>query len=224
MPFHQQKLTCLLNIQACLYFLCFTIVFKQLFPMEEHWLYNKNYTKSSSLHAISPWPCSASPTPTCPHIGGSAKPQMIMHTPYRDQCRLHSSSMWWSPWPHSDVTSYGDQRLHMQDVMDAPGISGGWAQVAAHTFRAHRRSMDLSFTMATRLVYTYLSSHTLKRGWGSWVAATSGEVCSTQGLLEVWQGSQGLRRLGKIESGRGFSHSRTELKDIHWREGSCLVS
>ena len=64
----------------------------------------------------------------------------------------------------------------------------------------------------------------VKRGWGGWVAATSGEVCSTQGLLEVWQGSQGLRKIRELGRGRVFSHSRTELRHIHWREGSCLVS
>ena len=33
---------------------------------------------------------------------------------------------------------------------------------------------------------------------GLGVAAASGEARSTQGLLEVWQSSQGLRRLGKL--------------------------
>ena len=39
------------------------------------------------------------------------------------------------------------------------------------------------------------SDHLLKRGCGGWVAATSGEVCSTQGLLEVWlPGTKETRR------------------------------
>ena len=36
------------------------------------------------------------------------------------------------------------------------------------------------------------------RGGGLGVAAASGEARSTQGLLEVWQSSQGLGRLGKL--------------------------
>jgi len=42
----------------------------------------------------------------------------------------------------------------------------------------------------------------LKRQQCVWVATTSDEVHLTQGLLEVWQGSQGLRRLRKLECGR----------------------
>jgi len=35
-------------------------------------------------------------------------------------------------------------------------------------------------------------------GGGLGVAAASGEACSTQGLLEVWQSSQGLGRLEEL--------------------------
>jgi len=56
------------------------------------------------------------------------------------------------------------------------------------------------------------------------VAAPSDEVHSTQELLEVWQGSQGLGRLEEIGRVEVFSHSRTELKHIQRKEGDCLVS
>ena len=81
----------------------------------------------------------------------------------------------------------------------------------------------------------FLSSHNLALHFGPvsspvkrqqcvWVAAPSDEVHSTQELLEVRQGSQGLGRLegtGRVEV---FSHSRTELKHIQRKEGDCLVS
>ena len=50
--------------------------------------------------------------------------------------------------------------------------------------------------------YSPVAITLLKRGWWGWVAATSGEVCSTEGLLEVCQGCQGLRRPGHIGRGR----------------------
>jgi len=56
------------------------------------------------------------------------------------------------------------------------------------------------------------------------VAAPSDEVHSTQELLEVRQGSQGLGRVGELRRVEVFSHSRTELKHIQRKEGDCLVS
>jgi len=64
----------------------------------------------------------------------------------------------------------------------------------------------------------------VKRQQSVWVAAPSDEVHSTQELLEVWQGSQGLGRLEEIGRVEVFSHSRTELKHIQRKEGDCLVS
>jgi len=64
----------------------------------------------------------------------------------------------------------------------------------------------------------------LKRQQSVWVAAPSDEVHSTQELLEVRQGSQGLGRLEGIGRVEVFSHSRTELKHIQRKEGDCLVS
>ena len=52
-------------------------------------------------------------------------------------------------------------------------------------------------------------------GGGLGVAAASGEACSTQGLLEVWQSSQGLGRLEEVGRVVVFSHSQTELKGVH---------
>jgi len=68
------------------------------------------------------------------------------------------------------------------------------------------------------------SARAVKRQQSVWVAAPSDEVHSTQGLLEVWQGSQGLGRLGEVGRVEVFSHSRTELKHIQRKEGDCLVS
>jgi len=64
----------------------------------------------------------------------------------------------------------------------------------------------------------------VKRQQSVWVAAPSDEVHSTQELLEVRQGSQGLGRLGEVGRVEVFSHSRTELKHIQRKEGDCLVS
>jgi len=64
----------------------------------------------------------------------------------------------------------------------------------------------------------------LKRQQSVWVAAPSDEVHSTQELLEVRQGSQGLGRLEGIGRVEVFSHSRTELKHIQRKKGDCLVS
>jgi len=64
----------------------------------------------------------------------------------------------------------------------------------------------------------------VKRQQSVWVAAPSDEVHSTQELLEVRQGSQGLGRLEGIGRVEVFSHSRTELKHIQRKEGDCLVS
>jgi len=65
---------------------------------------------------------------------------------------------------------------------------------------------------------------TVKRQQSVWVAAPSDEVHSTQELLEVRQGSQGLGRVGELRRVEVFSHSRTELKHIQRKEGDCLVS
>jgi len=64
----------------------------------------------------------------------------------------------------------------------------------------------------------------VKRQQSVWVAAPSDEVHSTQELLEVRQGSQGLGRLEGIGRVEVFSHSRTELKHIQRKEGDFLVS
>jgi len=64
----------------------------------------------------------------------------------------------------------------------------------------------------------------VKRYERVWVAAPSDEVHSTQELLEVRQGSQGLGRVGELRRVEVFSHSRTELKHIQRKEGDCLVS
>ena len=60
-----------------------------------------------------------------------------------------------------------------------------------------------SLTLNTSVLPCGLSEqiHSRCRG-GLGVAAASGEARSTQGLLEVWQGSQGLGRLGKLRRGQ----------------------
>jgi len=74
------------------------------------------------------------------------------------------------------------------------------------------------------LTFCWFCQSPVKRQQSVWVAAPSDEVHSTQELLEVRQGSQGLGRLEGIGRVEVFSHSRTEIKHIHRKEGDCLVS
>jgi len=86
--------------------------------------------------------------------------------------------------------------------------------------------LALIFWMGFEMTNTFMQclSTVLKRQQSVWVAAPSDEVHSTQELLEVRQGSQGLGRLEGIGRVEVFSHSRTEIKHIHRKEGDCLVS
>jgi len=89
------------------------------------------------------------------------------------------------------------------------------------------RILDQGMQVSTRSVEELndrSNSRALKRQLSVWVAAPSDEVHSTQELLEVRQGSQGLGRLGEVGRIEVFSHSRTELKHIQRKEGDCLVS
>ena len=80
----------------------------------------------------------------------------------------------------------------------------GRPQQPLHTINPHPISTPWNICpMVNVIPHVVGQTVPVKRQQSVWVAAPSDEVHSTQGLLEVRQGSQGLGRVGETRESRG---------------------
>ena len=125
-----------------------------------------------------PYPPSNQPPYHAPYVEGASRVPLTMLQLQND----HVGHLNYIP-QHAAVT-------RRPDYYFSGTVPGGYEEPHGDSPPLGRTGTLPNVTVAN------MAPHALKRQLCVWVAATSDEVHSTQGLLEVWQGSQGLKRLG----------------------------
>ena len=103
---------------------------------------------------------------------------------------------------HDTITSPELAKLFLLHMFSKHGVpahvtSDRGTEFVSHFFRSLRKALD----MCLHFTSGYHPEGDGQTEWcrgGLGVAAASGEARSTQGLLEVWQSSQGLGKLGEL--------------------------